>query len=173
MQQKESVDEILKDIIVRACKEYLEQPKNPNIVDKLNKAYIAERSGINPTTLGRYIDPEKPNLPNLVEVMEVLKVINKREYLLEFAKRSHCHVAQFIKEFYPTYIQAHQLESVGVEESQSNDEVLRLINEHQVNVDVKMHKTWKTTMWTLGAWILLSHIMIVWYLVEIKELLKK
>ena len=59
----------------------------------------------------------------MVEVMEALRVVNKKEYLLEFSKRSNCQAAKFVKEFYPTYIKTHQIESEDTNEIQSNEEV--------------------------------------------------
>lgn len=44
MQENESVDQILKEIFIKACNEYLEQPKIPNTIDKFTKAYIADKT---------------------------------------------------------------------------------------------------------------------------------
>ena len=74
MSSKESIDEILKEIVVKAVSEYLDQPVNPNLPKTNTKKNIAQRTGISESTLNRYTMPETKSYPNLVEVMEILKV---------------------------------------------------------------------------------------------------
>lgn len=172
MSTQESVDEILKGIVIKAVSEYLNQPVNPNLPKTNTKKNIAVRTGISESTLNRYTNPEANSYPNLVEVMEILRVTDKRQYLLDFAQKSKCQAAQFIKEFYPKYINEHQIQSDSVEAIPSNDEVLRLINEHQSTLDQKHKKHYSWLLWTWGLWILAAYIYVVLEIWEIQEMLR-
>lgn len=174
MQENESVDQILKEIFIKACQEYLDQPKKPNTIDKFTKSYIVEKTGIDKNTLKRYLDSSAKSYPNLVEVMEALRIVNKKEYLLEFGKRSSCQAALFVKEFYPIFIKSHQIESEIIDDTQSsNKEILRIINVHQATIDSKLKDNWKTVIWILGAWMLAAYVVVLWKLDTIELLLKK
>lgn len=173
MSSQESVDEILKGIVIKAVNEYLNHPVNPNLPKTNTKKNIATKTGISESTLNRYTNPEANSYPNLVEVMEILRVTDKRQYLLDFAQKSKCQAAQFIKEFYPKYINEHQLQSGSVETVQSNDEVLRLMNEHQSALDQKHKKHYSWLLWTLGFWIFAGYIKLLWEILEIKEMIQK
>ncbi|GAB4419103.1 MAG: hypothetical protein OHK0056_29030 [Bacteriovoracaceae bacterium] len=145
MAPKESVDQILKDIVVKAAKEYLDAPipEDKKHLPKTNtQKNIADKTGINQTTLGRYLNPnEAGSTPSLVEAMEILRVMDKRSALLEFPKRSNCHAAKFIKDHYANYIMSHQIEAEVLdvnEEAPLASDVLKIINEHQDRFDKKL-----------------------------------
>lgn len=173
MSSQESVDEILKEIVIKAVNEYLNQPVNPNLPKINTKKNIATKTGISESTLNRYTNSEANSYPNLVEVMEILRVTDKRQYLMDFAFKSKCQAAQFIKEFYPKYINEHQIQSDSVEAVQTNDEVLRLINEHQAALDKKHKSHYSWILWTLGLWVFVGYWKLLWEILEIKELLTK
>lgn len=173
MSSQESVDEILKEIVIKAVNEYLNQSVNPNLPKTNTKKNIANKTGISESTLNRYTNAEAKSYPNLVEVMEILRVTDKRQYLMDFALRSKCQAAQFIKEFYPKYINEHQIQSDSVEAVQSNDEVLRLINEHQSALDKKHKSHYSWILWTLGLWVFVGYWKLLWEILEIKEILQK
>lgn len=170
---KESVDEILKEIVMKAVSEYLDQPVNPNLPKINTKKNIATRTGISESTLNRYTMPETKSYPNLVEVMEILRVTDKRQYLMDFANKSKCQAAQFVKEFYPKYINEHQIQSEAFETVSSNDEVLRLINEHQSALDKKHKNHYMGIAITFGAAFFIIYLHIVNEIYEIKALLSK
>lgn len=173
MQENESVDQILKEIFIKACTEYLEQPKKLNTIDKFTRTYIGDKTGIDKNTLKRYLDPEARSYPNLVEVMEALRVVNKKEYLLDFGKRSNCQAAKFVKEFYPTYINSHQIESEEASEIKSNDEVLRMINEQHNIMDTKILDTSNAIVKSILVVMVIGHLKIIWELMKIQDMLKK
>jgi hypothetical protein len=140
MSEKKSVDEILKEIVIKAVDEYINEPVNPNLPKTNTKKNIAMRTGIAESTLMRYSTSNNNSYPNLVEVMEILRVTNKRELLIEFGKQSNCQSAQFIKEHYPNYIKSHQIISDSPDSGLDSQEMLRIINEHQFKFDKKQEK---------------------------------
>jgi hypothetical protein len=117
--------------------------------------------------------PETKSYPNLVEVMEILKVTDKRKLLITFGQRSKCQAAQFVREFYPNYIDTHQLQTDVSSEISSNNEVLRLLNEHQVMVDKKNQKLFVIALMIIGSWMLYTNFYIQSDLNEIKDILQK
>ncbi len=173
MSSKESVDEILKEIVMKAVSEYLDQPVNPNLPKTNTKKNIAQKTGISESTLNRYTTPETKSYPNLVEAMEILRVTDKRKYLMDFANKSKCQAAQFIKDFYPKYINEHQINSEAIETVPSNDEVLRLINEHQMTLDKKHKNHYVGITITFGVVFFMVYLQILGEILEIKSLLLK
>jgi len=170
--QNKSVDEILKQIVIDACEDYLEKDVKKRGA-RTQKA-LAHRTGISESTLDRILDAEKKSYPSLVEAMEILKAVNKREHLMAFAERSQTQAALLIKEFYPQFIKNHQIVSTNdVNEAASNQEILSLINEHQVVLDTKLKTHWKWVIGTLGAWLLAGYLVVVWYLVSINANVEK
>lgn len=145
MAETENINQILKEIVVKTVQEYLDAPipEDKKHLPKSNtKKNIAEKTGINITTLGRHLNPkEDGSCPDLIETMEILRVIGKREALFEFTKHSNCHAAKFIKELYPKYIEAHQIEAdINLtDKAPLAGEVLKVINEHQVKIDKKLY----------------------------------
>lgn len=173
MSSKVSVDDILKEIVIKAVSEYLDQPVNPNLPKTNTKKNIAIKTGISDSTLNRYTMPETKSYPNLIEVMEILRVTDKRQYLMDFANKSKCQAAQFIKDFYPKYINEHQINSEAIETISSNDEVLRLINEHQLTLDKKHKSQYFWILLSLNFTMMLAYMHLLAGIYDIKALLAK
>jgi hypothetical protein len=127
--EKLAVPKIYKEIAIKAVREYLDQPVNPDLPKrKFSQANIARKTGISAPTFGRYINSEEVgSCPSFAELMEILEVVNKREYLLDFARKSNCKAAKFIKATYPNYINANPINEEEV--TNENEEVLRLTNQ--------------------------------------------
>jgi len=109
-----NVSIILKEIAIKAFEAYKNEKKNSDIIDRYNQSYVATKTNISPSTLSRYLNPNAKNSPSLIELMAILEVMDKREYLLEFAQKSKCSSARFIAKSYPEYIKT---EAVKIDEN--------------------------------------------------------
>ncbi|MBI2519313.1 MAG: hypothetical protein HYV97_02800 [Bdellovibrio sp.] len=142
MAENETINQILKQIVMKATKDHLETPLSLYLPKTNTQKDIAEKTGINITTLGRYLNPrEEGSCPDLVEAMEILRVVQKREAIFEFTRRSTCHAAKFIRDCYGKYIEANQIEAEMLDVSEVaplSGDVLKIMNEHQHRFDKKM-----------------------------------
>jgi hypothetical protein len=105
--------------------------------------------------------------------MEILRVTDKCQYLIDFVSKSKYQESQLIKNFYPKYINQHQINSEAIEAFPSNDEVPRPINEHKITLDKKHKNHFVGITITFGVNLIIIYLQILGEILEIKSLLLK
>ena len=127
-----TVEEILKEIAIEAFEEFKKQGETTGNKEKYSQGVISMRTHIHPSTLSRYLNPEKTSCPSFLEIMD------KRDHLLKLAKRSKCAAARFVKASYADYIKTVP---VPVEdEYKLNDEILKISHESHSFMQESMQK---------------------------------
>lgn len=172
-ENKKSVDELLKEIVIEEVSEYLGRPIEKDLPKNNTQANISKKTGIPIATLSRYLNPEAKSYPSLVEAMEVLAVIGKRESLLKFGERSSSQAAKFVNTSYREYLKLAPVVSADSEGSINNEEILRITNESTSILEKKITRETNWVVWAVICVVIVSHVSIIWQITDVKVMLKQ
>ncbi len=170
-ENKKSVDEVLKGIVIEAVNEYRARTGNPLLPKDNTQTNITKKTGIPAATLSRYLDPSANSYPNLVETMEILAVTGKRESLLKFSEQSNCQAAKFIKAYYGTFLELNPVAVTEELSTPNNEEVLRITTESNQIMEKKIRTEHTRLIWVILVFLVSTFYITVKYLLDIKELL--
>jgi len=171
-ENKKSVDEVLKGIVIEAVNEYRARTGNPLLPKDNTQTNITKKTGIPAATLSRYLDPAANSYPNLVETMEILAVTGKRESLLKFSEQSNCQAAKFIKAQYGTFLELNPVAVTEELSTPNNEEVLRITTESNqiIQKKIKRENTW--LYWMITLMIAFAYGLIANRLTDIEKTLQ-
>ncbi len=173
-ENKKSVDELLKEIVIDAVSEYLNKPVDKDLPKNNTQANISKKTGIPIATLSRYLNPEANSYPSLVEVMEILAIIGNREALLKFGLKSNTQAAKFIQTQYAQYLNLNPLTpQVSEDLAPQNEEILRITNESTSIIEKRIKNENKWLYWMIVALITFLGGMQTKQLLDVEKRLNK